>query len=82
MNDKLATENYLLVLKSTVEVFIHGTLESSNSDIRNILKEKLNDIISCQSNTYDLMVKHNWYKNENIMPLQINEKLTKIKQNN
>ena len=39
--DKLLMENYLLVLKSTVEVFVHGTLESSNEDIRTTLKSGL-----------------------------------------
>ncbi len=38
MLDKIIVENYLLVLKSTVEVYVHGTLESSNDDIRNLLK--------------------------------------------
>ena len=32
MNDELLMENYLLVLKSTVEVYVHGTLESLNCE--------------------------------------------------
>ena len=42
MNDQLIMNNYLLVLKSTTEVYVHGTLESSNVDIRELLKEDLN----------------------------------------
>ena len=32
MNNQLIMENYLLVLKSTVEVYIHGTLENYIAD--------------------------------------------------
>ena len=32
--DRILLDNYLLVLKSTVEVYVHGTLESSNKDIK------------------------------------------------
>ena len=45
MNDKLIMENYLLILKSTVEVYVHGTLESSNEDSRSALKKCLDDIM-------------------------------------
>ena len=59
MNDKLLFENYLLILKSTVEVYVHGTLESSNEKVRNLLKECLNSIMTYQANTYDLMKNNN-----------------------
>ena len=42
-NDELIMENYLLILKSTVEVYVHGTLESSNADTRELLNEYEND---------------------------------------
>ena len=45
MNDQILLDNYLLILKSTVEVYVHGTQESSNEDIRNLFKESLNDIL-------------------------------------
>ena len=34
MDSQLIMENYLLILKSTMEVYVHGTLESSNPDVR------------------------------------------------
>ena len=43
MNDQIIMENYLLVLKSTIEVYVHGTLESSNLDVRKALKKGLDD---------------------------------------
>jgi len=64
--DELVLNNYLMVLKSTVEVYVHGTLESSNKDIRELLKECLNETLSSQAKTYDEMVKYDWYTIENV----------------
>lgn len=78
MTDKLLIENYLLILKSTVEVFIHGTLESSHEDIRSTLKETLNEILTSQANTYNIMAKNNWYQVNNIKPNMIKQALNKV----
>lgn len=64
--DELVLNNYLMVLKSTVEVYVHGTLESSNKDIRELLKDCLNETLSSQAKTYDEMVKYDWYTIENV----------------
>ncbi len=81
MNDRLKMDNYLLVLKSTVEVYVHGTLESSNQDVRNLLKESLNDTLSMQADTYELMTNYNWYDVSNVEEVEIRKTLTKIKSN-
>ena len=80
--DKLLLENYLLVLKSTVEVYVHGTLESSNEDIKTLLKESLDETMNAQKRTYNEMTKNGWYTINNIEPSTINETLNKIKENN
>lgn len=82
MNDKLIMENYLLILKSTVEVYVHGTLESSNEDVRNTLKDSLNDILESQANTYDEMTKFGWYKINNVEKMQIQNTLSNLQSNN
>lgn len=79
MSDKLLMENYLLILKSTVEVFVHGTLESSNKDIRHLLKGGLDKIMSSQANTYDEMTKYGWYVISNVQGNVINQTLSKVK---
>ena len=66
MNDSIILNNYLLILKSTVEVYIHGTLESSNIDIRKLLQENLNKTLEMQQMTYQEMIDNGWYKIENI----------------
>lgn len=78
MNDRLIMENYLLVLKSTVEVYVHGTLESSNGDVRELLKKNLNNTLSSQADTYDLMANNNWYQVENLDSSKINNTLNKL----
>ena len=78
MNDQILMDNYLMILKSTVEVYVHGTLESSNDDVRELLKECLNDTMSMQANTYDKMTECGWYNISNVESNQINETLNKI----
>ena len=81
MNDQLLMDNYLLILKSTMEVYVHGTLESSNEDIRQLLKEGLNNTQTNQANTYDEMSKYGWYNIKNVEKTTIKETLSKISNN-
>lgn len=82
MKDKLIMENYLLVLKSTVEVFVHGTLESSNENTRNILKTSLEKIMTLQASTYDEMTKYGWYQINNVENNMIKQTLNKVLNSN
>lgn len=82
MNDKLIMENYLLVLKSTVEVYVHGTLESSNEDSRTTLKECLDDTMQSQADTYDEMTKYGWYTINNVEANKIQTTVSKLQSKN
>lgn len=81
MSDQLLMDNYLLILKSTMEVYVHGTLESSNEDIRQLLKEGLNNTQTNQANTYDEMTKYGWYNVKDVEQTTIKETLSKISNN-
>ena len=81
MSDQLLMDNYLLVLKSTMEVYVHGTLESSNEDIRQLLKDGLNNTQTNQANTYDEMTKYGWYNVKDIEKTTIKETLSKVLNN-
>ena len=81
MNDQLIMDNYLLILKSTVEVYIHGTLESSNDDVKSVLKNGLDQTMNHQKDTYNIMVDNGWYKIENVKTSSINQTLNKIYKN-
>ncbi len=82
MDNKTLMENYLLILKSTVEVYVHGTLESSNLEVKNLLKNSLNEILDSQKNTYNLMTKYGWYQVNNVEKNIINQTLNKVKSSN
>ena len=82
MTDQILMDNYLLVLKSTVEVYVHGTLESTNQDIRDLLKNHLNETLQSQADTYDEMTNYGWYKINNINTKEISKTLNKIQKNN
>ncbi len=82
MDDRLIMENYLLVLKSCVEVYVHGTLESSNKDIRETLKYGLDNIMESQANTYDLMNRYGWYPSNNVDSNCILSTLEKVNSQN
>ncbi len=81
MSDQLLMDNYLLILKSTMEVYVHGTLESSNEDIRQLLKEGLNNTQTNQANTYDEMTKYGWYNVKDVEQTTIKETLNKVSNN-
>lgn len=82
MDSKIIFENYLLVLKSTVEVYVHGTLESSNEIVRNTLKSGLDEIMQMQANTYQLMTQNGWYQVDNINSNEIVNTLNKLESQN
>lgn len=82
MNDQLLMDNYLLILKSTMEVFVHGTLEASNQDIRSLLKNGLDQTQKAQANTYDEMTKFGWYTTNNVESTTIKQTLSNIKSKN
>ena len=65
MNEQDYLNQNLLILKSTVEVYVHGTLESSHPKVRNLLKKCLEETMTMQANTYDEMVQKGYYKVEN-----------------
>lgn len=81
MSDQYIMDNYLLLLKSNVEVYVHGTLESSNSDIKDLLKSSLDDTMDKQASTYNEMTKRNWYKVNNIKESEISKVLNKVNSN-
>jgi len=82
MNDEMLMNNYLLLLKSTVEVYVHGTLESSNGDVRELLKSCLDNTMASQAATYDEMVDYGWYKVTNLECDKINQTLQKLQKCN
>lgn len=78
MNDQILLDNYLLLLKSNCEVYVHGTLESSNEKVRKVLKSSLDDTMSMQNDTYQEMTNYGWYQVNNIDSKMIQKTLDKV----
>ena len=81
MTDKLLMENYLLILKSTIEVYVHGTLESSNEEVQTLLKSGLDNTLKHQRDTYIEMTKCGWYQINNIDSKTIKQTIKKLESN-
>ena len=79
MNDETLLNSYLLLLKSTVEVYVHGTLESSNKDVHNLLKESLNKTLDMQNTTYNEMTNYGWYEIKNVKKNIIQQTIDKLR---
>ncbi len=78
MSDQLLMDNYLMILKSTVEVYVHGTLESSNESIRKLLKKGLDETMAHQASTYDKMTEYGWYTINNVDESVVNQTLDNL----
>ena len=74
-------EMYLLILKSSVEVYVHGTLESSNNEVRNILKRGLDETMDHQALTYDYMKELGWYCISNVEPKKVKQVYESLQNN-
>jgi len=82
MNDQLLMENMLLLLKSTTEVYVHGSLESSNTNIHIALKNGLDETLKMQDNLYNKMTEYGWYQIQNIDTKTIKQTLKKLQPKN
>jgi spore coat protein CotF len=79
MTDQTLLDSYLLLLKSTVEVYVHGTLESTNEDVHNLLNKSLNDTLYMQNTAYNEMTNYGWYKVENVKNNVIQKTIDKLR---
>ncbi|MBR1377278.1 MAG: spore coat protein [Bacilli bacterium] len=81
MNDKLLYEAMLLILKSNMEVYVHGTLESSNEDVREVIQYGLETTLKLQKDLYNKMTEFGWYQIQNVETKAIKQTLKKVTQN-
>ncbi len=66
MEDRELIENELLTIKGVCDLYMHGTIESTNADVHNAFKQALNESLDIQNKLYNLMVERGWYETENI----------------
>ena len=82
MKDQLIMENILLLLKSNMEVYVHGTLEASNKFVHEALHYGLEETLKMQHNLYNKMTECGWYQVKKKKKKTIKDTLKKVQKSN
>ncbi len=72
MDDKNLMENMLLLEKGVCDLFMHGTIESSTTDVHRTFSDSLNDALKIQDDIYTKMQSKGWYQTEQVDQTQLN----------
>lgn len=64
MEDKELMEDELLVIKGVCDLYLHGALESTTTEIHTAFKDALNTSLDIQNKIYNLMAEKGWYKTD------------------
>ncbi len=64
MDDKSLMQNILLLEKGVCDLYMHGTIESSTSNVNTTFKNALNDSLCMQDEIYKKMSAKGWYQTE------------------
>ncbi len=66
MNDKNLMEDILLLEKGACDLFMHGAIESSSSNVHQAFSSALSDALCMQDTIYDKMTEKGWYTTEQV----------------
>ncbi len=66
MNDKNLMEDILLLEKGACDLFMHGAIESSSSNVHQAFSNALSDALCMQDTIYDKMSEKGWYTTEQV----------------
>ena len=64
MDDRCIMENMLLTTKGVCDLYLHGTIESSTSNVRDAFDQALNSSLEMQDELYKKMSAKGWYSTE------------------
>lgn len=64
MDDKNLMENILLLEKGVCDLYMHGAIESSTSNIHQAFSTALNESLTMQDTIYSKMAAKGWYPTE------------------
>ena len=64
MNDKQIMENILLTTKGAIDLYMHGTIESSTGNVHQTFSTALNNTLCMQDEIYKKMAAKGWYPME------------------
>ena len=64
MEDKELMENHLSLVKEICDLYLHGMIESSTSEVHEQFQNALNEELNIQNKLYNLMKERNWYQTD------------------
>ena len=65
MEDRELMEKELLVIKGVCDLYMHGAIESTTTEVHETFKNALNTSLNIQNKIYNLMAEKGWYQTEN-----------------
>ncbi|NBH72604.1 spore coat protein [Clostridiaceae bacterium] len=71
MGDRDIMENLLLTTKGVCDLYMHGTIESSTSNVHQAFHQALKDSLCMQDDIYQKMSAKGWYSTEQAQASQI-----------
>ena len=78
MNQKELLTDILSSLKGASDLFLHGSMESSNQNVHETFQNALDETLRMQHETYKLMEKLGYYQNTNVDQNKIMQTKNKI----
>ncbi len=81
MNDRDLMENILLLEKGVCDLYMHGAIESSSSDVHQTFSQSLNTALNIQDQIYNQMQEKGWYQTQQVDQSKINSLKMKFTSN-
>ena len=78
MDDKIIMEDLLMTTKGVLDLYMHGAIESSTTNVLQTFSCAFDDTLSMQDNIYQQMTAKGWYQTDAAPAQQIQQ--TKQKQ--
>lgn len=73
MEDKDLMEGELLTIKGACDLYLHGTLEATTTEVHAAFKDALNETLNIQNKIYSLMSEKGWYTTDTADQNKINQ---------
>jgi len=80
MNDQFMMEDVLTTLKNQIDLFSHGTVESSTAGVHNTFRDALCKASQQQNEVYNAMAAMGWYPSTQAEQQQIEQVKQKYSQ--
>lgn len=77
-SDKNIMNEILTMSKAGADLFLHGTIETSTSNVHEAFKGALQETLAIQNETFKMMQQNGWYPSENVQPQKIEQTKQKL----